>query len=321
MFFTPLFSNVLPIAIGLKAGDCGSWAIDSSSQEVYGHIVASDIFGEAYVIPLNDALRDMQKKLGVKSVSLPIGRETVDWLLLYFNLSGFVHSQDDPLQNSTDDIQKGKKCPGRTKPLPPTTVLSHRKGKSHQSVLGKCAVKKIRSLSHLSSEVPITNFARGEIKLPPSYHCSPHKPLNESKLLYHSSPYKTLVVSRITDDTRTTFGGDTLTASKQDVIRSSGSSHWNIPEKLRESFKHVSSKLANATARTDKPTPLPEHYAYARSPSSHDISQRMPGLDHEISGSCRPRDPTGMAQAMVQPKYLRSYLRIGRSRFRPELAF
>lgn len=42
--------------------------------------MASDAFGEAYVIPLLASLREMKKQLGVKSVSLPSGYEVCDWL-------------------------------------------------------------------------------------------------------------------------------------------------------------------------------------------------------------------------------------------------
>ena len=42
---------------------------------MYGYIVASDLFGEAYVVPLGDAFRDMEIKLGMKSVSIPTQRD------------------------------------------------------------------------------------------------------------------------------------------------------------------------------------------------------------------------------------------------------
>ena len=39
--------------------------------EVYGHVVATDVFGDAYVIPLNSIFADIQRTLGVQSVNLP----------------------------------------------------------------------------------------------------------------------------------------------------------------------------------------------------------------------------------------------------------
>lgn len=45
--------------------------------------MATDAFGEAYVIPLRDTLRQMKKQLDVESVSLPTEAEVCEWLLKY----------------------------------------------------------------------------------------------------------------------------------------------------------------------------------------------------------------------------------------------
>lgn len=63
----------------LKAGDCGSWVVDPSTCEVYGHVVASDAMGDTYVVPLDATLRDMEKKLGA-TVSLPTEAHIRKWL-------------------------------------------------------------------------------------------------------------------------------------------------------------------------------------------------------------------------------------------------
>ena len=63
----------------LNAGDCGSWVVDESTCEVYGHVVASDAMGDTYVVPLNATLRDMEKKLGA-AVSLPTEADINKWL-------------------------------------------------------------------------------------------------------------------------------------------------------------------------------------------------------------------------------------------------
>ena len=57
--------------IVLCAGDCGSWVVDDETFEVYGHVVASDAFGEAFIIPLDAIFQDMKTQLEVESVSLP----------------------------------------------------------------------------------------------------------------------------------------------------------------------------------------------------------------------------------------------------------
>ncbi len=57
--------------IAIVDGDSGSWVVDEKTHEVYGHLVASDMFGEGYVIPLYATFHDMQIRLDVESVDLP----------------------------------------------------------------------------------------------------------------------------------------------------------------------------------------------------------------------------------------------------------
>ncbi|KAF7562349.1 hypothetical protein G7046_g1794 [Stylonectria norvegica] len=52
-------------------GDSGSWVVDSMTFEVYGQVIATDVFGDAYVLPLRDILEDIKESLGAKSVELP----------------------------------------------------------------------------------------------------------------------------------------------------------------------------------------------------------------------------------------------------------
>lgn len=54
-------------------GDSGSWVVDELRLEVYGHVVADDIFGDAYVIPMTEILADIQRCFGAESVDLPTG--------------------------------------------------------------------------------------------------------------------------------------------------------------------------------------------------------------------------------------------------------
>ncbi|KIN03192.1 hypothetical protein OIDMADRAFT_86110, partial [Oidiodendron maius Zn] len=62
------YTNIL---IDLQIGDSGSWVIDDMSHEVYGHVVASDSFREAYVMPISATFEDMKSHLQVQSVCLP----------------------------------------------------------------------------------------------------------------------------------------------------------------------------------------------------------------------------------------------------------
>ncbi|KAF3258280.1 hypothetical protein TWF192_000412 [Orbilia oligospora] len=63
----------------VSAGDCGSWVVDLNvgsfgrgHHSLYGHIVAVDIFDEAYVVPFEDTMEQMAKYLGAEAVGLPL---------------------------------------------------------------------------------------------------------------------------------------------------------------------------------------------------------------------------------------------------------
>lgn len=66
----------------LQDGDSGSWVVNPISLEVYGHVVATDITGDAYVVPLHASLEEMKNVLGVESVSLPGTADLLDAALL-----------------------------------------------------------------------------------------------------------------------------------------------------------------------------------------------------------------------------------------------
>ncbi|KAK5989223.1 hypothetical protein PT974_10725 [Cladobotryum mycophilum] len=54
-------------------GDSGSWVVDPETGNVYGHVVATDPFGDAYVIPFDNLLDDIRRCLNATSVKLPEG--------------------------------------------------------------------------------------------------------------------------------------------------------------------------------------------------------------------------------------------------------
>ncbi|KAI0458939.1 hypothetical protein F5B21DRAFT_527756 [Xylaria acuta] len=56
---------------GIRDGDSGSWVVDAKSFEVYGQLVASDMFGGGYVIPMADVFSDIKSHLGAQTVELP----------------------------------------------------------------------------------------------------------------------------------------------------------------------------------------------------------------------------------------------------------
>lgn len=269
--------------------------VDSISQEVYGHIVASDIFGEAYIIPFEAAFQDIQKKLGMKAVSLPTPRDVVDWVHLHHDMSSSVYSQDLSVQNSTDNIAKSI-CHGRKKSLPSASVLSDQELndylKDYQTGLGKSNVDEEWSKSDLSSKVSFPNMAAEGLQTLP--------------LTYHRSTRKAPDDPRNTDDTRIIPGNKTLGLSKQATISPTFLSRWKIPQKIRESFKRVSSKLANVYTRTDKPNAMSERCSYCGQSSSHHSSQCILSVNYRVPVKLREPDGNDSGYGSTVPSPLSS---------------
>lgn len=70
---------LLTLSVDLQSGDSGSWVVDSTSLEVYGHVVASDTFREAHVIPLSTTFGDIKAYLKAQSVCLPTIDDLRNW--------------------------------------------------------------------------------------------------------------------------------------------------------------------------------------------------------------------------------------------------
>lgn len=58
-------------------GDSGSWVVDERRLEVYGHVIADDVFEYVYVIPMVDILADIKRCFGAHSVDLPSGLDII----------------------------------------------------------------------------------------------------------------------------------------------------------------------------------------------------------------------------------------------------
>lgn len=54
----------------MNKGDSGAWVTDNETHEVYGHVVASEVFGRAHVIPINDIFGDITTRLSLFAVGL-----------------------------------------------------------------------------------------------------------------------------------------------------------------------------------------------------------------------------------------------------------
>ena len=75
------FANLIELAPNI--GDSGSWVVDEQSYGVYGHLVASDAFAEAYVVPLDKILLDIKHSLGAVSICLPSPSDIFNWRIAH----------------------------------------------------------------------------------------------------------------------------------------------------------------------------------------------------------------------------------------------
>ena len=73
-------------------GDSGTWVVGESNNELYGHVIGKDMFGDAYVIPIRAIFDDISTRLGATSVCIPDNEICGD-----LSLSGKPIGYDDPL--------------------------------------------------------------------------------------------------------------------------------------------------------------------------------------------------------------------------------
>jgi hypothetical protein len=57
--------------LGVIDGDCGALIVSQKTLHVYGHVVASNPLGGAYVVPLKQTLHQIRESLGEIDLSLP----------------------------------------------------------------------------------------------------------------------------------------------------------------------------------------------------------------------------------------------------------
>lgn len=102
--------------------------MDEATSEVYGHVVASDAFGEAYVVPLHDTILDIQARLNSKTVRLPTAAEILKWCagreLPQPADSGYSSMTTTPLHSTPSSPHHAVQIYD-----PPTNVVPRRKGR------------------------------------------------------------------------------------------------------------------------------------------------------------------------------------------------
>ncbi|KAJ4290477.1 hypothetical protein N0V90_010694 [Kalmusia sp. IMI 367209] len=55
----------------VREGDSGAWVVHYAAPQLYGHVVANDLFGDAYVLPAPDVFENIRQCMGAMSVALP----------------------------------------------------------------------------------------------------------------------------------------------------------------------------------------------------------------------------------------------------------
>jgi len=74
--------NPNPVLGEIQDGHSGAWVVNPISMEVYGHVVATDLTGDAYVIPLHATFDEMKRTMpGVEAVGLPTTADLLDLAL------------------------------------------------------------------------------------------------------------------------------------------------------------------------------------------------------------------------------------------------
>ncbi|RWA11944.1 hypothetical protein EKO27_g3170 [Xylaria grammica] len=117
--FVETHDVVMDDGFSLQPGDSGSWVVHEETGEVYGHVVSIDMFGEAYVMPFNHTLRDIQAHLHADHVGLPQQPEkaTEIW-------RSTAQTEEHPELLKKSDVvnqQMTKESRGWSDELPPST--------------------------------------------------------------------------------------------------------------------------------------------------------------------------------------------------------
>ncbi|RDW63395.1 hypothetical protein BP6252_10940 [Coleophoma cylindrospora] len=88
-------------------GDCGSLVVNQETLEVYGHVIASNPLGEAYVVPLQNTFHQIRDALKAREVSLPSpGHLTKKFVAHYIKNGGFDVTDGERLLLAAVEAEK-----------------------------------------------------------------------------------------------------------------------------------------------------------------------------------------------------------------------
>lgn len=86
-------------------GDSGSWVVDEVTNELLGHVVASDILGDIYVVPACDTFDSIRRFLDLADISLPSPEDQIlpaVTKLAERNTAFWLTPSEDPTATLTD---------------------------------------------------------------------------------------------------------------------------------------------------------------------------------------------------------------------------
>ena len=83
--------------------------MDSVTNEVYGHVVGSDVFGEAYVIQLHSAFTQMKDHLAAALICLPSQADLSAWLSTHAEAPKGKSPLDSPGSSSQSNVKRLRK--------------------------------------------------------------------------------------------------------------------------------------------------------------------------------------------------------------------
>ncbi|EWY80614.1 hypothetical protein FOYG_16553 [Fusarium oxysporum NRRL 32931] len=69
--FVEVYDLAMEHGSSLSPGDSGSWVVDAKTSVLYGHVVSTDAFGEAQVMPIRSTLDSIKVQMNATRVFLP----------------------------------------------------------------------------------------------------------------------------------------------------------------------------------------------------------------------------------------------------------
>ncbi|CAO2655216.1 Nn.00g102800.m01.CDS01 [Neocucurbitaria sp. VM-36] len=98
----------------VREGDSGAWIVHAAAPDLYGHVVATNVFGDAYVMPALQTFENMRECLGATSVTLP-------------NASDFLNTTSTENYETSGIAQKPMSIPSTESTKAPGSALASRR--------------------------------------------------------------------------------------------------------------------------------------------------------------------------------------------------